>query len=261
MLLATCTSGTLIRYDLRNLSGGKSTTAMLDRIAGHVGPCLAMDWRDNFPSDGADRREGGWVVTSGVDRTIKIWDFSLPILSTRPVRTLFPGQPVQDVVWHPSKGFELACCPMPTLGVAARGADEAGSSSISIEGGKTNGTAGSLWRKNEVEIWDTRRPNHPRVAIRTEDSVSGLSSFLSFLNAKISTEMHRGISLAILYNDDQTLWGTSKTSAVFNQYDVEADSYSLLDNLPPANATWNIDGELLFAGSARSSQAHSWKKQ
>lgn len=169
-LLAVCTSGTMVRFDLRNLGSGKPSGAMTDRVAGHIGACLAMDWRDNYDSDGADRKEGGWVVTGGMDRTIKIWDFSLVTLSTRPMRTLYSSQPVQNVAWHPSRGTELASSPMPVLGAGVE--DIAGGSSASLDSFKDR-LATASFSKTEIEIWDTRRVAFPKLSIKTEDSISG----------------------------------------------------------------------------------------
>lgn len=147
---------------------------MTDRIAGHVGACLAMDWRGNYAADGAERAEGGWVVTGGMDRTIKIWDFSQPILQNRPVRTLYSSQPVHDVAWHPTRGTEIASSPMPALGTLLRGAPDpdSGGSSASLDAAKERATSRSFW-KNEIEIWDTRRAFFPKLSIETDEPVSG----------------------------------------------------------------------------------------
>lgn len=171
-LLAACASGTLIRYDLRYTSrqGGGAT----DRIAGHVGSCLAMDWRDSLGDERVDTaggaREGGWVVTGGLDKTIKIWDFSLSTLSTKPTRTLYSSQPVQIVAWHPTRATEIASSPLPAL--AADGPEDgAAPPTPSRETWKDIGT-GTLW-KNELEIWDVRRPSFPKYAIKTDEPMSG----------------------------------------------------------------------------------------
>ncbi|KAI5476380.1 WD repeat protein 24 [Pseudohyphozyma bogoriensis] len=231
-LLAVCSSGTLIRYDLRNFSSGKPGGGMTDRVAGHVGACLGMDWRDNYESDG-ERREGGWVATAGMDRTIKIWDFSLPILSTRPVRTLYPFQPVQHVAWHPTIGTELASSPVPSLGIAHSSDDNLASGfSLNMDPGKSS----TFW-KNEIEIWDTRRPSFPKCAIKTEDSVA-----------------------AFMYNDDASIWCASKSVGVFQQHDLKTDTYALLDNVPRPSAKWNAEGELLFSNGTKATGSMLWGK-
>lgn len=120
-----------------------------------------MDWRDNLPCE-SERAGGGWVVTGGLDNTIKIWDFSLPTLSTKPSTTLFPTQPVHAVAWHPSRPTEVASAPLPSLSVRS---DE-GSSGFSETALKE-----SSW-KHEIEVWDTRRVYFPKVAIKTEEPIS-----------------------------------------------------------------------------------------
>ncbi|GAA5870393.1 hypothetical protein JCM16303_001987 [Sporobolomyces ruberrimus] len=255
-LLAACASGTLIRYDVRYIS--RQNGGATDRIAGHIGSCLAMDWRDGFdcekvPVGGSSTggvgisqetagggKEGGWVVTGGIDSTIKIWDFSLPILATKPIRTLYPSQPVQSVSWHPTNGCELASAPLPSLSIG-------GSSSTNGKGDESNLTtptrtdnpllrggdksnqpgSGGSW-KNEIAIWDTRRPYFPKLSIKTEEPTS-----------------------SILFNDDETIWSTSKTSTTFSQYDTASDSYSLLDCIDRPTTAWNLEGDFMFVDDAR----------
>lgn len=197
-VLAACASGTLIRYDVRYIS--RQNGGATDRIAGHVGSCLAMDWRDGFSCErdtAGGGREGGWVVTGGVDRTIKVWDFSLATLSTKPVRTLYTSQPVSVVAWHPTRATELASCPMPSLGVAATGEGSAsslgdeppttpvsggdGAAAAFVKGepaGRARFVDGNAW-KNEIEVWDVRRPYFPKMAIKTDEPTSCACSRLS----------------------------------------------------------------------------------
>lgn len=203
-LVAACASGTLIRYDVRFVA--RQNGGATDRVAGHIGSCLAMDWRDGFscertPSSAGTPgvtsetagggREGGWVVTGGVDRTIKIWDFSLPTLSTKPVRTLYASQPVRSVAWHPTRATELASSPMPSLGLGATGEGSSGSLgedapvtplaaqdpaiTAAVKGDSLrvkSALDGNAW-KNEIEVWDVRRPYFPKVAIKTEEPTAG----------------------------------------------------------------------------------------
>lgn len=142
-----------------------------------------MDWRDNFEGERSDtaggNREGGWVVTGGLDKTIKIWDFSLATLSTKPVRTLQTSQPVQAVAWHPSRPTEVASCPLPLLGVDG-GIEDAPPPTPTAEAPSAKDVIGqgSAW-KNEIEIWDTRRPFFPKLAIKTDEPTSGEASWAS----------------------------------------------------------------------------------
>lgn len=133
-----------------------------------------MDWRDNLDGERTDsaggNREGGWVVTGGLDKTIKIWDFSLATLSTKPVRTLHASQPVQTVAWHPSRATEVVSSPLPML--ADGGVDDAPPSTPTTEPPPTQKDAGNSW-KNEIEIWDTRRPFFPKLAIKTDEPAAG----------------------------------------------------------------------------------------
>ncbi|GAA5867913.1 hypothetical protein JCM3774_004719 [Rhodotorula dairenensis] len=255
-LVAACASGTMIRYDVRYVS--RQNGGATDRIAGHVGACLAMDWRDGFSCErdatgagvgvtaetAGGGREGGWVVTGGVDRTVKIWDFSLATLSTKPVRTLYTSQPVYSVAWHPTRPTELASSPMPSLGLGAEGSsssvgDEVPSTPSStvdsplaamVKGDNAAPRARTdrnAW-KNEIEVWDVRRPYFPKLSIKTDEPISSL-----------------------LYNDDETIWVTSKGSPTFQQIDIASDSYSLLDSIDRPTSSWNLEGDFAFLDDGR----------
>ena len=141
-----------------------------------------MDWRDNLDVDkrDSDRGEGGYVVTGGMDNTIKIWDFSLPTLSSKPVRTLYTSQPVQAVSWHPTRATELISSPLPSLSnvPASTPTGEDGPSEGMMDGG-----LGSSWR-NEIEVWDVRKEFYPKLCIKTIEPISG--QFLSSLLASSS---------------------------------------------------------------------------
>ncbi|SCV67970.1 BQ2448_91 [Microbotryum intermedium] len=222
-LLAACASGTLIRFDLRNVN--QRTGGITDRIAGHTDACLSLDWRDGFQHERADTaggsRDGGWVVTSGLDRTIKIWDFSGATIATKPFRTLHPAQPAATVAWHPTRPTELATSPLSLL--LEDGTSDGGHASVGLD----RGVAG--W-KTEIEVWDIRRPHFPKYAIKTDEHPS-----------------------AILYNDDETLWTVSKLNSTFQQHDINADSYALLDSIPRATPAWSSDGTMSFIDEARTS--------
>ncbi|BGP21326.1 SEA (Seh1-associated) complex subunit [Rhodotorula toruloides] len=257
-LVAACASGTLIRYDVRFVA--RQNGGATDRVAGHIGSCLAMDWRDGFSCERSPNsaggpgvtnetagggREGGWVVTGGVDRTIKIWDFSLPTLSTKPVRTLYASQPVHTIAWHPTRATELASSPMPSLGLGATGEDSSSSLGedspmpVTVQDpaltpaskGETlrvrSALDGNAW-KNEIEVWDVRRPYFPKVAIKTDKPTA-----------------------ALIYNDDETIWAASRAAPTFLQHDVGSDSYSILDGVDRTVTTWDAAGELAFVEDGR----------
>lgn len=59
------------------------------------------------------------------------------------------------------------------------------------------------------------------------------------------------MSPALLWNDDETVWSASKSSATFSQHDVAADSYSLLDSIDRPAAAWNVEGDLAFIDDGR----------
>lgn len=111
-----------------------------------------------------------FFVLQGIDKTVKIWDFSLPNLSTKAVRTLHASQPVQCVAWHPTIPTEVASSPIPAFGSE----DHPSASGFSRLAGVTEAQAIAAW-KNEIDIWDTRTPYLPKMTIKTDEPVNGQS--------------------------------------------------------------------------------------
>lgn len=58
-------------------------------------------------------------------------------------------------------------------------------------------------------------------------------------------------SPAIVYNDDDTLWSTSKSTTTFLQHDLASDSYSLLDSIERPSAPWSFAGDMVFVDDPR----------
>lgn len=166
-LLACLASGTMIRYDLRfaHLQGGGA----IDRIAGHVGPILGMDWRENG-EDHSSASSGGWVATGGLDNTVKIWDFNQPNLSSKPSKTLLPSHSVLNVAWHPSHPTELATSPLPALGINETEHTDTSEASLQT----SNATPWSTW-SNEIAIWDTRQEYYPSHVLQADSAPTGQS--------------------------------------------------------------------------------------
>lgn len=205
-----------------------------------------MDWRDNLEADkrDSDRGEGGYVVTGGMDNTIKVWDFALPTLSSKPVRILSTSQPVQAVSWHPTRATELISSPLPSLSLnvpASTPTEEGGPNEGMMDGG-----LGSSWR-NEIEVWDVRKEYYPKLCIKTNEPISGQFVFLY----SVTIADRSGDDAAIIYNEDDTIWSTSKSSATFHQHDLNHDAYSTVDTYPRSAATWSVEGDLIFVEESR----------
>lgn len=62
----------------------------------------------------------------------------------------------------------------------------------------------------------------------------------------------------IIFNDEETIWSTSKSAPIFHQYDTASDSYALIDSMPQAGAKWTVEGELVFVDDARASNDIPW---
>ena len=54
-----------------------------------------------------------------------------------------------------------------------------------------------------------------------------------------------------MYNDDETIWATSKSTPTFHQHDIAGDSTALLDSVSKFSAVWNAQGDLWFSGAGR----------
>lgn len=67
--------------------------------------------------------------------------------------------------------------------------------------------------------------------------------------------------LAILFNEDDTIWSASKSTATFHQHDVLHDSINLMDTFPRASASWNIEGEMSFVDDTRRTDDIPWDSQ
>ncbi|KAL6704431.1 SEA (Seh1-associated) complex subunit [Coniothyrium glycines] len=79
-------NGTIQRWDFRHNKGPKQKiTAHEQRI------CTSIDWHP----------DGKHVLSAGVDRTVKVWDFSVTARRQKPVYVLTTPYPVHNARWRP----------------------------------------------------------------------------------------------------------------------------------------------------------------
>ncbi|KAF7973520.1 hypothetical protein HWV62_14940 [Athelia sp. TMB] len=222
------------RWDLQ-----KGPIRHMDRLPiAHQGPVLTLDWsnatstmstkeRDTTPGDestGTAGGSGGWMVSGGLDRTVKVWDTSVVHMSHKPVYTLHPPFPVRRVRWRPGYDCEVVLVSNDESGTGSGDNLGAGASSSAdaLSGSRVEATGQR--NRDSVEIWDVRR-----------------SWIAKWIVAGSAVE---GGVTDIEFCDPHTLWAQHPTGT-FSQLDVRA-SHKPVDSVPRASVTWEAGGSLAF---------------
>ncbi|KAH9941480.1 hypothetical protein B0H21DRAFT_546035 [Amylocystis lapponica] len=288
-------NGSIYRWDLNMGQRGQ-----LDRIpVAHAGPILALDWSvppssaqtstrhsaqsswygsssgstglldDILPVAGStstgdgEGNGAGWLVSGGLDRSVKVWDLTAPSAkthishnSTYHLRTAFP---VRRVLWRPGYECELAIVsnadfgtsssmdlPPSTVGSVGALAQPLGlgsglasaisspripTASITVASEDTHigaGDRGPSVTRNDgsdpIEIWDVRR-SYIAKWVLTQSSVEG------------------GVT-DMVFADSQAIWA-QHSSGTFSQLDLR-QSCKPLDSVPRMAISWEASGSLLF---------------
>jgi len=163
----------------------------LDRVpVAHSGPILSLDWyavptttmQNSGGSFGgmsvfnegttlgstsnSSASSGGWIVSGGLDRTVKVWDLTVNVsrLSHTPTYTLSTSFPVHRVLWRPSFECEVAVVSNAGFGTSfgqdllnpgESRPDTADQTTVGQSGtGQTQSVSDA---RDAVEIWDVRR--------------------------------------------------------------------------------------------------------
>ncbi|KAF2006363.1 hypothetical protein P154DRAFT_482191 [Amniculicola lignicola CBS 123094] len=80
-------NGTIQRWDMRNTKGPKQKITAHDQRT-----CTSIDWHP----------DGKHLLSAGVDKTVKVWDFSLDGRRQKPVYVLHTPYPVHNARWRSS---------------------------------------------------------------------------------------------------------------------------------------------------------------
>jgi WD40 repeat protein len=166
---------TLPRWDLKMGQRG-----LLDRLpVAHSSSVTTLDWRNShFAMSGPVSADGpgnglGWLVSGGLDRTVKVWDLTTPGVTarmpTKPIYTLHPSFPVRHVMWRPGYECELAVVSNAEF-VTGSGPDKVMGQSVNSNLVVPRTTGAEEGRAQAVpagcsdlmEIWDVRREWVPK---------------------------------------------------------------------------------------------------
>ncbi|KAG6375919.1 hypothetical protein JVT61DRAFT_2787 [Boletus reticuloceps] len=239
-------NGSIYRWDLQMGQRGQ-----LDRLpVAHTGPILALDWcSTSVTSKGADniatQMERSWIVSGGLDHTVKIWD--LPGSSTsshivnKPTYVLHPSCPVRRVLWRPDYPCELALVSNAEFSggaelLASPRMQNASPSFLSstapvLESKDAEAKSGLVGET--VEIWDVRRGWIAKWTVDTSVSDGGVTD--------------------AAFRDSHALL-VQHASGTFAQVDLR-HSHRPIDAVPRVALSWNavdgVDGALAFVADKR----------
>ncbi|KAI0741856.1 hypothetical protein C8Q80DRAFT_1196599 [Daedaleopsis nitida] len=289
-VVAALDNGSMYRWDLHMGQRGQLDRIPV----AHAGPILSLDWlppSSMSPTSSSTRQSGsgnwygtgagffedilpsvpiagtatastpdvdttspGWIISGGMDRTVKVWDLTHPATrhtSQHPTNTLHTSFPVRRVLWRPGYECELAIVSNADFGIGtgadfghgALGGNTSGSSGLNstvpsprnytsplAEG---SGSASAAQRaksvtphdgSDPVEVWDVRRGYIAKWVV-TGSAVEGGVTDIDFA-------------------DSHALWALH-SSGTFSQLDLR-QAHQPLDAIPRSAISWNTSGSIAF---------------
>ncbi|KAH7923852.1 hypothetical protein BV22DRAFT_1067906 [Leucogyrophana mollusca] len=267
-------NGSIYRWDLQMGQRGQ-----LDRLpVAHTGAILALDWcspsRAHFGSSvsheanigtgagiggpgGESSGERSWILSAGLDHTVKVWDLSASSSSSlgtvahiahKPTYTLHPSFPVRRVLWRPDypcelalvsnaefgsgSGSELLASPRLSSASVNAGLDSlnglnmgAGGGAMGILGGvskheNVNEGKGTGAAGDAIEIWDVRRGWVAKWIVEAPSSEGGVTD--------------------LEFRDSHAVWA-QHSSGTFAQLDLR-NSVKPIDAVSRVALAWSVHG-------------------
>ncbi|THH21492.1 hypothetical protein EW146_g117 [Bondarzewia mesenterica] len=241
-------NGSIYRWDLKMAQRGQ-----LDRVpVAHSGPILSLDWcigpitptqgvaSSTFSSMASVR---GWLVSGGLDRTVKVWDMTTPShnshISHVPAYTLSTSFPVRRVLWRPGYECEVAIVSNWEFGagsnqdMTASGSENGGEVEMDTVVRAPHRGAGDCG--DPVEIWDVRRGCIAKWVVGGSAVEGGVMGVFAPED--------------IAFGDSHALW-VQHSSGTFAQLDLR-NSTRPLDSIPRMAATWDVTGSLAFVSDKK----------
>ncbi|KAF7294862.1 WD-REPEATS-REGION domain-containing protein [Mycena indigotica] len=225
-------NGSIYRWDLRMGQRG-----LLDRLlVAHTASVTSLDWylpdsSETHASDGTSSL--GWIVSSGLDRTVKVWDVSHAGTSAtattaashipqKATYTLHPSFPVRRVIWRPGYDCEVALVSNSNAEFGSGNLSEpsitnptyasalTGRHATDPSANKMSRERGALGTGDAVEIWDVRRGWIAKWTVRGSAIEGGVTD--------------------IAFRDSHAIWATH-ASGMFSQIDLR-DATKPIDAIP-----------------------------